>query len=110
MRDSEQIPLDVTIISYFEREVLPHVEEAWINLNSVKIGYEISFNKYFYKHTPLRSIEEVKADLLALEEQVPQSNLLIYQSEDGVTRIENTIRGRNGMVDIGTDERAVPKI
>lgn len=69
LRDSEQIPLDETIISYFEREVLPHVEEAWINLESVKIGYEISFNKYFYKHTPLRSIEEVKADLLALEEQ-----------------------------------------
>lgn len=69
LRDSEQIPLDETIISYFEREVLLHVEEAWINLESVKIGYEISFNKYFYKHTPLRSIEEVKADLLALEEQ-----------------------------------------
>ncbi|HBI86986.1 MULTISPECIES: type I restriction-modification system subunit M [Sphingobacterium] len=69
LRDSEQIPLDESIISYFEREVLPHVEEAWINLDSVKIGYEISFNKYFYKHTPLRSIEEVKADLLALEEQ-----------------------------------------
>lgn len=69
LRDSEQIPLDESIISYFQREVLPHVEEAWINLDSVKIGYEISFNKYFYKHTPLRSIEEVKADLLALEEQ-----------------------------------------
>ncbi|WP_333626175.1 class I SAM-dependent DNA methyltransferase [Sphingobacterium siyangense] len=69
LRDSEQIPLDESIISYFEREVLPHVQEAWINLDSVKIGYEISFNKYFYKHTPLRSIEEVKADLLALEEQ-----------------------------------------
>lgn len=69
LRDSEQIPLDESIISYFEQEVLPHVEEAWINLDSVKIGYEISFNKYFYKHTPLRSIEEVKADLLALEEQ-----------------------------------------
>jgi len=69
LRDSEQIPLDESIISYFEREVIPHVEEAWINLDSVKIGYEISFNKYFYKHTPLRSIEEVKADLLALEEQ-----------------------------------------
>ncbi|MDF2849743.1 MAG: SAM-dependent methyltransferase [Sphingobacterium multivorum] len=69
LRDSEQILLDETIISYFEREVLPHVGEAWINLDSVKIGYEISFNKYFYKHTPLRSIEEVKADLLALEEQ-----------------------------------------
>ncbi|WP_134089804.1 class I SAM-dependent DNA methyltransferase [Olivibacter sp. XZL3] len=69
LRDSEQIPLDESIITYFEREVQPHVAEAWINLDSVKIGYEISFNKYFYKHTPLRSLEEVKADLLALEAQ-----------------------------------------
>jgi len=69
LRDSEQVPLSERIIDYFRREVVPHVEEAWINLDSVKIGYEISFNKYFYKHTPLRSIAEVKADLLALEQQ-----------------------------------------
>lgn len=69
LRDSEQIPLSEAIYNYFIREVKPHVEEAWINLDSVKIGYEISFNKYFYKHVPLRSIEEVKAELLALEEQ-----------------------------------------
>lgn len=69
LRDSEQIPLSEAIYNYFIREVKLHVEEAWINLDSVKIGYEISFNKYFYKHIPLRSIEEVKAELLALEEQ-----------------------------------------
>ena len=69
LRDSEQVPLSERIMDYFRREVVPHVEEAWINLDSVKIGYEISFNKYFYKHTPLRSIAEVKADLLALEQQ-----------------------------------------
>lgn len=69
LRNSEQIPLNETIVDDFRREVVPHVGEAWINLDSVKIGYEISFNKYFYKHTPLRSIEEVKADLLALEQQ-----------------------------------------
>jgi type I restriction enzyme M protein len=45
------------------------VEVAWINLDSVKIGYEISFNKYFYKHTPLRSLEDVKKELLNLEKQ-----------------------------------------
>jgi Type I restriction-modification system methyltransferase subunit len=69
LRDSEQIPLNERIIEYFQREVVPHVAEAWINLDSVKMGYEISFNKYFYKHTPLRSIAEVKADLLALEQR-----------------------------------------
>src|SRR5690606_17369988 len=69
LRDSEQISLNETIIDYFIREVQPHVAEAWINLDSVKIGYEISFNKYFYQHTPLRSIAEIKDELLKLEEQ-----------------------------------------
>ncbi|UAY56224.1 hypothetical protein [Arachidicoccus terrestris] len=58
-----------TLIDYFKREVIPHMPEAWINIDTVKIGYEISFNKYFYKHTPLRSIEAVKKELLALENQ-----------------------------------------
>ncbi|WP_254527501.1 MULTISPECIES: class I SAM-dependent DNA methyltransferase [unclassified Sphingobacterium] len=69
LRDSEQIPLSETILTYFKREVVPHVEEAWINLDSVKIGYEISFNKYFYQHTPLRALQDITKDLLALEEQ-----------------------------------------
>ncbi|MCC5917256.1 MAG: hypothetical protein JJU02_07995, partial [Cryomorphaceae bacterium] len=54
---------------YFLREVKPHVNEAWIDLDKTKIGYEISFNKYFYQHQPLRSIEEVSAEILALEEE-----------------------------------------
>ena len=69
LRDSENIPLEDDIQSYFLKEVKPYVEEAWINMTSVKIGYEISFNKYFYKHKPLRSIEEVTADILELEKQ-----------------------------------------
>lgn len=69
LRDAEQISLNETIVDYFIREVQPHVPEAWINLDSVKIGYEISFNKYFYQHTPLRSIADIKAELLELEQQ-----------------------------------------
>ena len=69
LRDSENIPLKDEIHNYYLGEVKPHVEEAWINLDSVKIGYEISFNKYFYKHKPLRSIEEVTVDILELEKQ-----------------------------------------
>jgi type I restriction enzyme M protein len=69
LRDTENVPLKDNIHAYFLREVKPHVTEAWINLNATKIGYEISFNKYFYKHTPLRSIENVTADILALEQQ-----------------------------------------
>jgi type I restriction enzyme M protein len=49
--------------------VKPHVDEAWINLDTVKIGYEISFNKYFYRHKPLRGLDMVTADILALEQQ-----------------------------------------
>jgi type I restriction enzyme M protein len=69
LRDTENVPLKENIYDYFLREVKPHVEEAWINLDSTKIGYEISFNKYFYRHKPLRSIEEVSSDILELEKQ-----------------------------------------
>jgi type I restriction enzyme M protein len=68
LRDSENVPLKENIHAYFLREVRPHVSEAWINLDATKIGYEISFNKYFYRHKPLREIEEVSRDILKLEE------------------------------------------
>jgi type I restriction enzyme M protein len=68
LRDSENVPLKENIYSYFLGEVKPHVDEAWINLDATKIGYEISFNKYFYRHKPLRAIEEVSEDILKLEE------------------------------------------
>lgn len=69
LRDTENVPLKDYIYQYFLREVKPHVAEAWINMDATKIGYEISFNKYFYRHKPLRSIEEVTADILKLEEE-----------------------------------------
>jgi type I restriction enzyme M protein len=69
LRDTENVPLKEDIHTYFLREVKPHVEEAWINLDATKIGYEISFNKYFYQHKPLRAIEEVTADILTLEKE-----------------------------------------
>ncbi|RZL44453.1 MAG: SAM-dependent DNA methyltransferase [Pedobacter sp.] len=69
LRDTENIPLKEDIYLYFLREVKPHVAEAWINLDATKIGYEISFNKYFYQHKPLRSIKDVTADILALEKE-----------------------------------------
>ncbi|MEA3315796.1 MAG: N-6 DNA methylase [Campylobacterota bacterium] len=68
LRDSENIPLKDEIQNYFLKEVKPHVEEVWINLDSTKIGYEISFNKYFYTHKPLRTLDEVAKDILELEE------------------------------------------
>lgn len=67
LRDYEKIPLSEDIQAYFEREVLPHVPDAWMDRNRDKVGYEISFTKYFYEYQPLRSLEEIKADILKLE-------------------------------------------
>ncbi len=67
LRDTENVPLKESIHDYFQREVRPHVSEAWINLSQTKIGYEISFNKYFYQHKPLRSLADVTKDILDLE-------------------------------------------
>lgn len=69
LRDTENVPLKDNIHAYFLREVRPHVEDAWLNIEKTQIGYEISFNKYFYQHTPLRSLEEVTAEILALEKE-----------------------------------------
>lgn len=67
LRDSESVPLTDQIHRYFLAEVKPHVDEAWINMDSTKIGCEISFNKHFYVHKPLRSLELVAKDIIALE-------------------------------------------
>src|SRR5690606_1122705 len=69
LRDAENVPLKENIHDYFLKEVRPHVSEAWIDMDKTKIGYEISFNKYFYQHKPLRSIEEVSEEILALEQE-----------------------------------------
>jgi len=69
LRDAESIPLKDNIHRYFLAEVKPHVDEAWINLDSTKLGYEISFNKYFYRHKPLRSTDEVAQDIIGLEQK-----------------------------------------
>ena len=69
LRDTENVPLKDAIHTYFVQEVRPHVADAWIALDKTQIGYEISFNKYFYQHKPLRSLEEVTAEILQLEQE-----------------------------------------
>ena len=71
LRDTEQIPLleEGGIETFLRREVLPHVPDAWYDAESVKTGYEISFTRYFYKPQPLRTLEEIRADILALEKE-----------------------------------------
>ena len=71
LRDTEQIPLleEGGIETFLRREVLPYAPDAWYTPDSVKIGYEISFTRHFYKPEPLRPLEEIRADILALERE-----------------------------------------
>lgn len=71
LRDTEQVPLleEGGIEAFLRREVLPHAPDAWYVESSVKTGYEISFTRYFYKPQPMRTLEEIRADILALEKE-----------------------------------------
>ncbi len=75
LRDTEQVPLleEGGIAAFFRREVLPHVPDAWVDPETTRIGYEISFTRYFYKPQPLRTLEEIRADILALEKETEGS-------------------------------------
>ncbi|MCK4813327.1 MAG: SAM-dependent DNA methyltransferase, partial [Candidatus Marinimicrobia bacterium] len=69
-----------TIEDYFEAEVIPHILNAWIDHSKTKVGYEINFTKYFYEFKPLRSLEEIRADILALEEKTFESEKTVLKS------------------------------
>ncbi|WP_306581873.1 class I SAM-dependent DNA methyltransferase [Dokdonella sp.] len=71
LRDTEQVPLTEPggIEAFFRREVLPHASDAWVDGEKTQIGYEISFARYFYQPAPLRSLAEIRADILKLEQQ-----------------------------------------
>lgn len=71
LRDTEQVPLleEGGIEAFLRREVLPHAADAWYVPDKVKTGYEVSFTRYFYKPQPLRTLEEIRADILAVERE-----------------------------------------
>ena len=71
LRDTEQIPLlhEGGIDAFLEKEVLPYAPDAWYLPSQVKVGYEISFTRHFYKPKPMRSLEEIRADIIALEQE-----------------------------------------
>ena len=71
LRDTEQIPLleEGGIMAFLEREVLSYTADAWYETDSVKVGYEISFNRYFYKPAPMRTLAEIREDIIALEHE-----------------------------------------
>lgn len=70
LRDTETVPLKEDIHEYFEREVLPHVPDAWIDESKTKVGYEIPFTRYFYKFTPLRNSADIMEEIKELEAKI----------------------------------------
>ncbi len=70
LRDFENVPLKEDVQAYFEREVRPHVADAWIDHEKTKVGYEINFNRHFYRFTPPRPLSEIDADLKRAEEEI----------------------------------------
>ena len=71
LRDTEQIPLteEGGIEAFLRREALPYTPDAWYAPDSVKIGYEVSFTRHFYKPQPLRPLDEIRADIMKLEQE-----------------------------------------
>jgi type I restriction enzyme M protein len=69
-RDTENVPLSEDVQTYFEREVLPHVSDAWIDHDKTKVGYEIPFNRHFYVFTPPRSLEGIDAELKQVTDRI----------------------------------------
>lgn len=70
LRDYENVPLKEEIHDYMEREVKPHVPDAWIDEEKTKVGYEIPFTRHFYEYKPLRPLEEIDAEIQALEKEI----------------------------------------
>ena len=71
LRDTESVPLLESggIEAFIKREVLPHVPDAWVDNDKTQVGYEISFTRYFYKPKPMRTLEEIRRDIEALERE-----------------------------------------
>lgn len=71
LRDSEKVPLleEGGVEAFFRREVLPYTPDAWVDESKTQVGYEISFTRHFYKPSPMRTLEQIKADIYALEEE-----------------------------------------
>jgi len=70
LRDYENVPLKQDVDEYFRREVLPHIPDAWMDRSKDKRGYEISFNRYFYRYSPLRPLEDIDTDLKNAEQDI----------------------------------------
>ena len=70
LRDTENVPLVEDVEKYFEREVLPHAPDAWIDHEKTKVGYEIPFNRHFYVFTPPRPLAEIDRELKGVTDKI----------------------------------------
>ncbi|NQV24148.1 MAG: SAM-dependent DNA methyltransferase, partial [Rhodopirellula sp.] len=70
LRDSEEVPLGEDVDEYFQREVVPHVPDAWIDHDKSKIGYEIPFNRHFYVFKPPRELDEIDTELKGVTDRI----------------------------------------
>jgi type I restriction enzyme M protein len=70
LRDSEEVPLGEDVDEYFQREVVPHVPDAWIDHDKTKIGYEIPFNRHFYVFKPPRELDEIDTELKGVTDRI----------------------------------------
>lgn len=70
LRDTENVPLSEDVETYFEREVLPHAPDAWIDHEKTKVGYEIPFNRHFYVFKPPRELSEIDAELKVVTDRI----------------------------------------
>ena len=70
LRDYENVPRKEDIQTYFDREVKPHVPDAWVDESKTKVGYEIPLNRHFYRYEPPRPLEEIEKDIQALETEI----------------------------------------
>lgn len=70
LRDFENIPLKIDIETYFKKEVLPFMPYAWMDRSKDKVGYEINFNRYFFKNNENRSLEEINSELSEIEKEI----------------------------------------
>ena len=70
LRDTENVPLDEDVTTYFAREVLPHAPDAWIDHDKTKVGYEIPFNRHFYVFEPPRPLAEIDAELKGVTDRI----------------------------------------
>lgn len=70
LRDTESVPLKESIEEYFEREVLPHVPDAWIDYSKTKVGYEIPLNRHFYRYEPPRELDVIEDEIKGLEGEI----------------------------------------